>query len=133
VRRRAIIARSIAALVPALAGASLSLWIPLLIFRPAPLADPDPVRWGLAKTRAVAFPAADGTRLVGWWQPAAEPGSLTLPVLHGRSANVSTRAGAMRRLTGDGFGALMVDWRGYGASAGRPSEAGAHGGFARRL
>jgi pimeloyl-ACP methyl ester carboxylesterase len=110
-----------AALVLALA--SLSLWIPLLIYRPAPLADRHPAHWGLAGARLVELAAADGVRLAGWWHPPA-PGADTLLILHGRSGNVSSRAGAMRRLAGDGFGVLMVDWRGYGASAGRPSEAG---------
>lgn len=42
--------------------------------------------------------------------------------MHGRSANVSTRVAIARRLHRDGFGVLLFDYRGYGASEGRPSE-----------
>lgn len=119
--------RSAAALLfcAALAGAgTVSLWIPLLMYRPAALARPDPARWGVAGARAVEIRADDGTRLAAWWKAPPGTAATTVLILHGRSANVSTRAGAMRRLAGDGFGVLMIDWRGYGASDGRPSEAG---------
>ena len=119
--------RSAAVLLPcaALAAAgTVSLWIPLLIYRPEALSRPDPAQWGLAGAPAVAIRADDGTRLAGWWKAPSVPGATTVLILHGRSANVSTRAGAMRRLSTDGFGVLMIDWRGYGASEGRTSEAG---------
>jgi len=114
----------IAFLLVAGAGfAALPLWISFFIFRPAPLVPADPARWHVEGAHLVGFPASDGSRLVGWWLP---PRAATGPVVliaHGRSANIATRAPIMRALGRDGFGVLMFDYRGYGASSGRPSEA----------
>jgi uncharacterized protein len=97
---------------------------PWFIFRPAPLARVDPAHWGLPAARPVVFPTADGSRLVGWWTEAADPSAPVVLLLHGRSGNISTRAGIAGRLAAHGYGILLVDYRGYGASQGRPSEQG---------
>jgi fermentation-respiration switch protein FrsA (DUF1100 family) len=105
------------------AFATLPLWISTFIFRPAPLARTDPRLWGLQRARFVGFRADDGARLTGWWMPPRNPEAPVLLLAHGRSANMATRAPIMRRLGADGFGMLMFDYRGYGASTGRPGEA----------
>lgn len=94
---------------------------PWFIFRPEPLDSADPRPWGVA-AQAIAFPAADGARLTGWWIPPPHADSPVVLLLHGRSGNIATRAPIVRRLAADGFGMLAFDYRGYGASAGRPSE-----------
>src|SRR4051812_316882 len=111
-----------ALLLAAAAFASLPLWISFFIFRPAPLAATEPARWGVAGARFIAFRAQDGSRLTGWWLPPRASGPVVL-IAHGRSANISTRAPIMRQLGLGGFGVLMFDYHGYGASTGRPSEA----------
>lgn len=103
--------------------ATLPLWISFFIFRPAPLSPIAPERWGIEGAQAVAFAAADGSRLTGWWLPPRDTAGPVVLIAHGRSTNISTRAPIMRRLGTDGFGVLMFDYRGYGASTGRPSEA----------
>ena len=102
--------------------ATLPLWISIFIFRPAPLADTEPAKWGIEGARLVGFRAADGSRLAAWWLPPRESAGPVVLIAHGRSANISTRAPIMRRLGADGFGVLMFDYRGYGASSGHPSE-----------
>ena len=83
----------------------------------------DPAAWGLAEANLVQIPS-QGETLAGWWiRPKATDGAVLL-ILHGRSGNIAGRAGIARRLAADGFGLLMVDYRGYGASSGRPSEHG---------
>jgi pimeloyl-ACP methyl ester carboxylesterase len=94
---------------------------PWFIFRPEPLASLDPRPWGVP-AQGVTFAAADGSRLTGWWIPPPRPGAPVVLLVHGRSGNIATRAGILRRLAADGFGVLAFDYRGYGASAGSPSE-----------
>ena len=120
-RRRTALGLVLAA--PVLAFATLSFWIPLLIYRPAPLPNPNPRGWGLPAARLEAFGARDGERLTGWWQPSRGDGAVLL-ILHGRSANISTRAPVAARLAAAGFGVLLFAYRGYGASGGSPSERG---------
>ncbi|TPG20395.1 hypothetical protein EAH87_07770 [Sphingomonas koreensis] len=101
---------------------SIAWWIPLFIYRPAWLADADPGRWAVAASKATI--ASEDDRLVGWWCPAVRPGGTVVLILHGRSANITTRTGVMRALIAAGDGVLTIDYRGYGASTGHPSEAG---------
>lgn len=108
---------------PAIALLTISFWIPLFIYRPEPLERTDPRAWGIGDGRLVTIPS-NGERLVGWWLRPRERDGAVLLILHGRSGNISSRAGIARRLAADGFGVLMVDYRGYGASSGRPSEHG---------
>lgn len=73
---------------------------------------------------------ADGLRLHGWWcLPAAAPDPEALPVLlvfHGNAGNIAHRGDLLERFAGLPARVLLVDYRGYGRSEGRPSEAGLH-------
>jgi fermentation-respiration switch protein FrsA (DUF1100 family) len=103
---------------------ALPYGVTYFIFRPTPLDRPDPHEWGLHEAKQITFRAIAGARLSGWWQP---PPTLEAPVVllvHGSSANISTRATIAQRLARDGFGALLFDYRGYGHSEGKPSENG---------
>lgn len=71
--------------------------------------------------------AADGTVLHGWHVPAAAPGSgYELLFLHGNAGNISHRLEWLRILNRLGLGVLLLEYRGYGQSAGTPSEDGLH-------
>ena len=67
--------------------------------------------------------AADGTKLHGWYVPGT--GDYTLLWFHGNAGNISHRVDNMllfnRRL---GVNTLIIDYRGYGRSEGKPSERG---------
>lgn len=106
----------------------LSSLAPRLGLRPEPLSPPrtDPARWGLPWGKEVRFRAADGISLHGWWIPASRAARAcgTVILFHGRSANITTRAGIAAWLSGLGYNSLLFDYRGYGASGGSPSEAG---------
>lgn len=70
------------------------------------------------------FQAADGTRLHGWYAEHKEPRAVVL-FCHGNGGNVAYWGDALRRLYQDaGCSVLLFDYRGYGRSEGRPSEAG---------
>ncbi|MBI4894035.1 MAG: alpha/beta hydrolase [Acidobacteria bacterium] len=64
-----------------------------------------------------------GVRLNGWWR--ARPGAqCAVLFLHGNAGNVSHRSGAMEDFAAAGAAALVIDYRGYGKSAGWPTERG---------
>ena len=72
--------------------------------------------------------AADGVRLHGWWcvpSPSDAPtAAMALLWFHGNAGNLSHRADMLARLLTLPVRVLIVDYRGYGRSEGRPDEAG---------
>jgi fermentation-respiration switch protein FrsA (DUF1100 family) len=74
----------------------------------------------------VAFAAADGERLHGWWVPARAPSIGHVLLCHGNAGNIGDRVAHLELLSAVGFDALAFDYRGYGHSSGRPSEQGTY-------
>lgn len=72
----------------------------------------------------VSIVSEDGTRLHGWFIPAKEPAWATVIHLHGNAANMSAHLKFVSWLPYQGCNVLMFDYRGYGASEGRPSRRG---------
>jgi fermentation-respiration switch protein FrsA (DUF1100 family) len=67
--------------------------------------------------------SAGGVKLHAWW--IACPGSkLATLFLHGNAGNITHRARHAREIAAAGSSLLLLDYRGYGKSAGHPSEAG---------
>jgi uncharacterized protein len=67
--------------------------------------------------------ASDGVKLHGWWvQQAGSP--LATLFLHGNAGNITNRAPVIQEIVAAGSSVLMLDYRGYGKSGGRPSEQG---------
>ncbi len=97
-----------------------------LLFLGAAL-DPRTLDW--ARTRwpgaEVRIPVGDGVTLHGWFVPAAAtPGSPRSPLLiyfGGNAEEVTALLSARDRLPG--WGLLLVNYRGYGLSGGKPSQA----------
>ncbi|QJQ95110.1 MULTISPECIES: alpha/beta hydrolase [Halomonadaceae] len=81
-----------------------------------------PAEIGLA-WESVALETEDGLMLDAWWVPAAEPRG-TLLFLHGNAGNISHRLASLAHFNRLGLSVLILDYRGYGRSEGRPSEAG---------
>lgn len=105
-----------------LAFATVQFWISALIYRPAPLYQTEPRSWGLKGAVPMQVAYGDGTAITGWWQRSAQDKDPVVLLVHGRSANISSHRSIMQHLVADGMGVLMFDYRGYGASPGRPSE-----------
>lgn len=78
---------------------------------------------GLFDFQDVTLATEDGERIVGWYK-AAEPGRATLLYFHGNGGSLLNRRDRARLLTAGGRGLLLVSYRGYSGSTGRPSEAG---------
>lgn len=75
------------------------------------------------KYRDVAI-AVGGGQLHGWWLPAEQPRA-SLLFAHGNAENISTHLASVYWLPAEGVNVLLVDYRGYGQSSGRPSVANA--------
>jgi len=71
----------------------------------------------------VQLTTADDVRLHAWWIPATDPRG-TLLFFHGNAGNISHRATSIDHFNRLGLSVLIVDYRGYGQSEGRPSEQG---------
>jgi fermentation-respiration switch protein FrsA (DUF1100 family) len=72
----------------------------------------------------VRLTASDGPVLDAWWLPAARADAPVMLCLHGNAGTLSARVEKMKIFHDAGAAQLWVEWRGYGASAGTPSEAG---------
>jgi uncharacterized protein len=82
-----------------------------------------PAAAGLPGAEEILLDAADGERLVAWHVPPRGDRPVVL-YLHGNGGALSHRAERFRALTADGTGLVAIDYRGFGGSTGRPSEAG---------
>jgi fermentation-respiration switch protein FrsA (DUF1100 family) len=67
--------------------------------------------------------ASDGVKIHGWWVERAGSPLVTL-FLHGNAGNITHRAPRIQEIVAAGSSVLMLDYRGYGKSSGRPSEQG---------
>jgi fermentation-respiration switch protein FrsA (DUF1100 family) len=70
----------------------------------------------------ISIETADGVRLHGWFVPGGSP--RTLLFFHGNAGNISHRLDSIRQFHELGLSVFILDYRGYGQSGGRPSEAG---------
>lgn len=83
-----------------------------------------PQRYGLAYEE-VRFDTQDGVALHGWFLPVADARATVL-FLHGNAGNISHRLDSLAIFVQLGLQVLIIDYRGYGQSRGRPSEAGTY-------
>ena len=71
----------------------------------------------------VFFQAKDGTKLHGWYIPSANARA-TLLWFHGNAGNLTHRLENIQQLQPLNINIFIFDYRGYGKSEGKPSEAG---------
>jgi fermentation-respiration switch protein FrsA (DUF1100 family) len=91
-----------------------------LLYAPDPTRV-DPKAVGLANVQELTLRAADGVELVAWYGK-ARPGQPTLLYFHGNAGNLLSRAGRVGEYMAKGRGILMLSYRGYGGSGGKPTE-----------
>jgi fermentation-respiration switch protein FrsA (DUF1100 family) len=72
----------------------------------------------------LSLEAADGVRLQAWHVPAAAPTRARLLFFHGNAGNIGDRVEHALHLRRLGLDVLLLEYRGYGQSGGRPSEKG---------
>lgn len=84
--------------------------------------DVAPAAAGLPGADLHRLATADGVALVAWSVPGSGPD--TVLYFHGNGGALADRVPRIRTLVDLGFSVLAIDYRGYGGSGGRPSEAG---------
>jgi uncharacterized protein len=77
--------------------------------------------------------AADGVRLHGWLVPARAARRGVVLFFHGNAGNISHRLDSIRIFHELDLDTLIIDYRGYGQSEGRPSEHGLYADAAAAL
>ena len=82
-----------------------------------------PARIGL-DFEDVQFETGDGVRLHGWFVPG--PSQKTVLYFPGNAGNISHRLAIIRLLHDLGLAVMIVDYRGYGRSGGKPGEQGTY-------
>jgi fermentation-respiration switch protein FrsA (DUF1100 family) len=72
----------------------------------------------------IFFKSKDGTELNGWFIPAVGPVKGTVIHFHGNAENMTNHYLFVRWLPNEGFNLFVFDYRGYGASSGKPERQG---------
>ncbi len=93
-----------------------------LLFHPQP--DPGaPTAYELPTAEVLTLETADGLKLKSWYV-APQPGQPVLVQFHGNASSLGGRAYVAVALAQQGYGALLVGYRGYNGNPGHPSEQG---------
>src|SRR5688500_2852604 len=74
----------------------------------------------------IAFKASDGLRLHGWFFPGSKVAHLVFILFHGNAGNICHRLSFYDAWLELGVSVFAFDYRGYGQSEGKPSEAGTY-------
>jgi len=98
---------------------------PAMIYYPERGFEVRPTAVGL-KYEDVWLTASDGVRIHGWYVPAMNAEAPTVLFLHGNAGNISHRLEKLEILHQLGAATLIIDYRGYGQSAGHPNETGTY-------
>ncbi len=69
--------------------------------------------------------ASDGVKLHAWWIP-GDKARFTFLAFHGNASNIANRAPVYEFLRGTHANVFALEYRGYGHSEGKPSEAGVY-------
>ena len=84
-----------------------------------------PSYYGLNHVEEVSFDTEDGERINAWYAKAKD-GKPTFLYFHGNAEAIQHRWERVRLFTENGYGILLVSWRGFAGSTGVPTEAGLH-------
>ena len=94
-----------------------------VFFQPHKVIVSTPGLYGI-EYEPVELQAADGTALFSWFMPARGDAHATVLYLHGNAENISAHFANVAWMPAAGFNVLLLDYRGYGGSEGRPTLAG---------
>ncbi|RPI46148.1 MAG: alpha/beta hydrolase [Betaproteobacteria bacterium] len=105
-----------------------TLTLLVYIFQSRLLYFPEIGREVIATPRTVGLPFEDvwldldpGTRVHGWFVPRSDARGAVL-ILHGNAGSIGLRLDWLRMFHELGYASLIIDYRGYGRSGGKPSE-----------
>ncbi len=102
-----------------------------MAFPGAPSALPAPTTLGFPDGERISVQTSDGVELRGWYlppNPRPESGSRAPGLIwfYGNMETIEGIAPILSRFRPPGVGVLVLDYRGYGASAGEPTEQGVY-------
>ena len=100
----------------------LYLMQPSMVFYPYRELVETPAAWGL-EYEDVYLTGSDGVRVHGWYLPYDEAEEVVL-FFHGNGGNISHRGASIEIFNRLGLNVLIIDYRGYGNSEGKPGEKG---------
>jgi len=103
---------------------SCTAWQDRYVFFPEKKVETTPKEAGL-RFEEVTLETSDGVKIVGWWVP-AENARATVIFCHGNAGNISHRVETLTMLRKLRVNTFIFDYRGYGRSAGTPSEKGTY-------
>ena len=122
-------------LLLAIGFVAIVLWLrwnePRMLYYPIREMEATPATLGL-KYEDLTLTASDGIRINAWFLPAAPspltnlPPRTTVLFFHGNAGNIADRFEKLDVLHSLGADVLIIDYRGYGRSEGKPNEAGTY-------
>jgi uncharacterized protein len=93
-----------------------------LLYHPGVGVPGPPPPAGAVRGEELRLTASDGVSIHGWWY--AVPDAPVILLLHGNAGHIGGRGFIAHELVRRGWSVLLLEYRGYGRSEGRPSEAG---------
>ena len=72
----------------------------------------------------IALITSDGLVLNAWFKKPTTQNGYTILVFHGNAGHVGHRVEKFKRFLAEGYGLLLLEYRGYGGNPGKPSEKG---------
>ena len=101
----------------------MSILDQIFVFHPDPWKDRNWKSLSGVPLEEVWFTAADGAKLFGWYVESRVTSGVIL-WCHGNAGNIINRLDNLKLLYQSGLSVFLFDYRGYGRSQGKPSEAG---------
>ena len=80
-----------------------------------------PEDYGLNNIKELKIQTSDGVRLLAWYSM-PKPNLPLLVYFHGNSFDIGERAPRIKRYINNGWGVLLLAWRGYSGNLGKPTE-----------
>jgi uncharacterized protein len=110
-------------LIAGIAFGALSYWASRAVYIPSRYPEGDWERKEKLGAADAWIVTSDGVRIHGWYVNTGGSQLVTL-FFHGNAGNITDRASHILEISKAGSSILMLDYRGYGKSGGRPTEKG---------
>lgn len=79
---------------------------------------------GVPEMSVVELSTNDGFTINAWYNPPTGPNLPTIAYFHGNAGNIANRGFIVRPYLDEGYGVLLLTYRGYSGNPGKPSEQG---------
>lgn len=83
-----------------------------------------PAESGVPEMKEISLKTRDNHSNTAWYRPPNSPEKPTLVYLHGNAGNIGQRASIIKPYLDEGYGVLLVTYRGYSGNSGIPTQYG---------